>query len=263
MNRLLKYFSEPRKNVLNVYCTAGFPELNDTMEVMESLQENGADIIELGIPYSDPLADGPVIQQSSMRSLANGMSLPVLFNQLRDLRKTIKVPVLLMGYLNPILQFGMEKFCMKARDAGIDGLIIPDLPSTQFETEFGKHFRANDLSVVFLVSPDTPESRIRKLDELSSGFIYAVSSSSVTGKAKDLSQTRSFLQNLQCLGLKNPILVGFGISDRQSFELVCEHAQGGIIGSAYIKALSSGDNIKKSTAIFLNSIKNFHKESAD
>jgi tryptophan synthase alpha chain len=242
-------------NILNVYCTAGYPQLNSTLEVMKALQDNGADIIELGMPYSDPLADGPVIQQSSSVALANGMTIKKLFEQLKDFRKNISVPVVLMGYMNPILQYGFEKFCADTASVGVDGLILPDLPEHEFETEYGPVIKKHGLDFIFLVTPETSEERIKKLDALTTGFLYAVSSSSTTGSDKNMNDVKSYLQKLKAMGLKNPVLVGFGIKDRSTFETACANANGGIIGTAYIKALAEPGNVAEITRKFLESIK--------
>lgn len=242
------------QKILNVYCTAGYPHLNSTVEVMKALQQNGADIIELGMPYSDPLADGPVIQHSSSVAIANGMTIAKLFEQLKDLRKEISVPVILMGYMNPILQYGFEKFCADAAAVGIDGLILPDLPEYEFETEYGAIIKKYELDFIFLVTPETAEERIKKLDSLSTGFLYAVSSSSTTGSDKTNASPDAYLKKLKALSLKNPVLVGFGIKDKTSFDAVCQYADGGIIGSAYIKALENSMDVNASTKSFLSSI---------
>src|SRR5258705_6792474 len=181
MNRIQELFNNKKSNVLNVYCTAGYPKLDSTLSVMKALQQYGADIIELGMPYSDPLADGPVIQHSSSIALANGMTIKKLFEQLKDFRKEISIPVILMGYMNPVLQYGFEKFCADAKAVGIDGLILPDLPEHEFETEYGAIIEKYGLDFIFLVTPETSEARVRQLDGLSTGFLYAVSSSSTTG----------------------------------------------------------------------------------
>lgn len=256
MSRLNNLFQQKNKRILNVYCTAGYPTLQSTINVMSSLQENGADLIELGMPYSDPLADGPVIQASSSKALQNGMTISTLFNQLKDFRKDITVPVILMGYLNPLLQYGFEKFCAKAAEVGIDGIIIPDIPMYEFEQEYSAVIKKYGLDFIFLVTPETSEERIIKLDQLSSGFLYAVSSSSITGSDKDFSPVETYLHKLQSLKLKNPVLVGFGIKDKATFETACKYANGAIIGSAYIKALESDDNVETATREFLNGILN-------
>jgi len=254
MNRLEELFQRKKEKVLNVYCTAGYPQLDSTVKVMKALQENGADLIELGMPYSDPLADGPVIQASGSKALENGMSIEVLFQQLKDFRKEIYVPVILMGYMNPVLQFGFEKFCQYCADAPIDGLILPDLPEHEFETEYGAIIQRHGLDFIFLITPETSEERIKKLDSLSRGFLYAVSSSSITGSDKDFSPVETYLERLQKMNLKNPILVGFGIKDKHTFDMACSHANGAIIGSAYIKALENTDNVEVATKTFLDSI---------
>jgi tryptophan synthase alpha chain len=254
MSKLELVFKEKSKRVLNVYCTAGYPSLDSTMKVMTSLQKNGADIIELGMPYSDPLADGEVIQVSSIKALANGMNIAVLFDQIKDMRKSIIIPVILMGYMNPILQYGFENFCKKAKEVGVDGLILPDLPLFEFEQSYGKIITENNLDFIFLVTPETPVDRIKKLDSLSNGFLYAVSSSATTGKDKDFNLVAQYLQKLQAMQLKNPILVGFGIKDKATFDAATVHTQGAIIGSAYIQQLTKGGDIETTTSQFLNSV---------
>lgn len=254
MNRLEELFTRKKSKVLNVYCTAGYPELDSTITVMKALQDNGADLIELGMPYSDPLADGPVIQASGGKALENGMSIEVLFQQLKNFRKQIYMPVILMGYMNPILQFGFEKFCQYCADAPIDGLILPDLPEYEYETEYAAIIQRYGLDFIFLVTPETSDERIKKLDSLSRGFLYAVSSSSITGSDKDFSPVEIYLERLQKMNLKNPILVGFGIKDKHTFDMACSHANGAIIGTAYIKALENATDINATTKSFLDSI---------
>jgi len=261
MSRIQELFSKKKSNVLNVYCTAGYPMLDSTFHVMKSLQENGADIIELGMPYSDPLADGQVIQQSSSIALKNGMTIKLLFEQLKSFRNTplgdggITVPVVLMGYMNPVLQYGFENFCKDAAAVGIDGLILPDLPQYEFETEYGAIIKNYGLDFIFLVTPETSDERIKELDSLSSGFLYAVSSSSTTGSDKNMTDVTAYLQKLQSLKLKNPVLVGFGIKDKQTFEAACAYANGAIIGSAYIRALENAKDVNEVTKTFLSTIK--------
>jgi len=255
MSRIKNLFQKKTNKILNVYCTAGYPLLNSTIEIMKALQENGADMIELGMPYSDPLADGPVIQQSSSVALANGMTIKKLFEQLKDFRKQISLPVLLMGYMNPILQYGFEKFCADAASVGVDGLILPDLPEHEFETEYGAIIKKHGLDFIFLVTPETSEKRIKKLDELSTGFLYAVSSSSTTGSDKNMTDVKAYLQRLKSLQLKNPVLVGFGIKDKTTFEAACANANGAIIGTAYIKALAEPGNLADITRKFLETVK--------
>lgn len=258
MSRLIDLFKQKSERVLNVYCTAGYPHLNSTLEVMESLQKNGADIIELGMPYSDPLADGEVIQNSSMIALSNGMTIDTLFDQLATMRSSIHIPVVLMGYMNPILQYGFEAFCKKAKAVGVDGFILPDLPMLEFENVYGAILEQNNLDFIFLVTPETPEVRLRKLDALSSGFLYAVSASATTGTANDFSKVAIYLERLKSMQLKNPILVGFGIKDKASFDAVTAYTNGAIIGSSYIQTLSKGqlmgETVEATTAKFLNEV---------
>jgi tryptophan synthase alpha chain len=254
MTRLKKLFDAKSSKVLNVYCTAGYPTLDSTMTIIAALEKNGADLIELGMPYSDPLADGLVIQESGAKALENGMSIEVLFDQLKVLRPTIHVPVVLMGYMNPVLQFGFDKFCEAAASVGVDGLILPDMPAYEFESKYGAVVKKHHLDFIFLVTPETPIERIQYLDSLSSGFIYAVSSSATTGSALNFDLVDAYLQKLKALQLNNPILVGFGVKDAASFELASKHTAGAIIGSAYIKALENSTDVTATTAQFLSSI---------
>jgi tryptophan synthase alpha chain len=254
MSRLQNLFAAKKANVLNMYCTAGYPNLNSTVEVINALQNNGVDIIELGMPYSDPLADGEVIQQSGSVALQNGMTIGVLLEQLKDVRKNIHVPIILMGYMNPVLQYGFEKFCAAAASVGIDGLILPDLPIYEFENIYSTILKKYNLDFIFLVTPETSEQRIKKIDELSAGFIYAVSSSSTTGNNKPIEDQKEYFKKLQQMNLRNPILVGFGIKDKKTFESACAFTNGAIIGSAYIKALHHTTDIETTTASFLQQI---------
>jgi tryptophan synthase alpha chain len=254
MSRITELFRTKTSNILNVYCTAGYPYLDSTLEVMKALQENGADMIELGIPYSDPLADGPVIQMSNAVALQNGMTIAKLFEQIRNFREQVSLPVLLMGYLNPVLQYGFEKFCLDALESGIDGLIIPDLPDYEFEKEYGPIIKKYALDFVFLITPETSLERVKKLDELSSGFLYAVSSSATTGSNIKMDEVGKFLRNLQTLQLKNPVLAGFGIKDKDTFTNACTYANGAIIGSAFINNLKNSRDIAATTRTFLTSL---------
>ncbi len=259
-NRIEELFKRKQHNILNVYCTAGYPRLESTIEVMQALQTNGADLIELGMPYSDPLADGPVIQQSSARAIENGMTINKLFEQLKDMRTPNSflgvggIAVILMGYMNPVLQYGFEKFCAKAAEVGIDGLILPDLPIYEYETEYAEIIKKYNLNLIFLVTPETKEDRLRRIDALSTGFIYAVSSSSTTGSNKDINDQQSYFQKLHEMKLKNPVLVGFGIKDKQTFDAACKYTNGAIIGTAYIKALLDGKDVKEATKEFLQTV---------
>jgi tryptophan synthase alpha chain len=254
MSRIEQLFKRKNNNILNVYCTAGYPHLNSTVEVMKALEEGGADLIELGMPYSDPLADGPVIQHSSTIAISNGMTIKKLFEQLKDCRKQVSVPLILMGYMNPILQYGLEKFCASAGEVGIDGIILPDLPMYEFETEYKDLFQQHGLNFIFLITPETSEERIRKIDSLSSGFIYAVSSSSTTGNNKAIESQQAYFKKLHDMKLSNPILVGFGIKDKQTFNAACEYTNGAIIGSAYIKELENSTDVNATTKEFLNNV---------
>jgi tryptophan synthase alpha chain len=255
MSRIKTLFDNKRRKVLNVYCTAGFPELDSTLRVVKALETAGVDMVELGIPYSDPLADGPVIQASSTKALQNGMTLSRLFDQLKELRKETNIPVILMGYMNPVLQFGFERFCRMAAESGIDGLILPDLPVFEYENEYGAIIKKYGLDFIFLVTPETATERIKKLDALSSGFLYAVSSSSTTGSGTASFDKNGYLEKLQGLGLQNPLLVGFGIRDKPSFEKAADYASGAIIGSAYINAISGPGDLETRTKAFISSIR--------
>lgn len=254
MNRIDQLFLRKKHHVLNIYCTAGYPQLDSTVAVMQSLQKHGADLIELGMPYSDPLADGEVIQASSVRAIANGMTIDTLFSQLKHMRENIHIPVVLMGYMNPVLQYGFENFCAAATKAGIDGLILPDLPILDFDNGYGDIIKKHGLHFIFLVTPETSDERIQQLDSRSNGFLYAVSSSSTTGTNKEFSMLQKYFTRLQSLQLKNPVLVGFGIKDKTSFDEACKYANGAIIGSAYIKTLEKTTNLEESTKTFLSNI---------
>ena len=256
MKRIEELFAGKTSRVLNVYFTAGYPKLDSTIPIMEGIQSGGADLIEIGMPYSDPLADGPVIQESSGVALNNGMSIDYLFHQLSDFRKSIHIPVVLMGYMNPVLQYGFERFCQNAAAIGIDGLILPDLPVYEFEHQYGEILKKYNLDFIFLVTPETPEMRVKQLDKLSSGFLYAVSSSSTTGKEKDFAQVVEYLNRLKSYNLKNPFLVGFGINDKQTFETVSPHANGAIIGSAFIKSVSESEDAGVAASSFVKSVLN-------
>lgn len=255
MNRIKDLFEKKNKNVLSVYFTAGFPSLASTMEILTGLQENGVDMVELGMPFSDPLADGPVIQHSSEVALKNGMNLDLLFEQTVEMRKKITMPVVLMGYLNPLLQYGVEKFLQKANSNGFDALIIPDLPIREYELHYKGLFEKYKLQNIFLITPQTPEERVKHIDAISNSFIYLVSSASTTGaKEKFSNEQEAYFKRIASYKLKNPLLTGFGISNRQTFEQACANTNGAIIGSAFIKALQIGD-CKLQIENFVNSIK--------
>ena len=254
MSRIAALFKRKNRNVLNIYCTAGYPQPDSTIRIIQALEKNGADLVELGMPYSDPLADGPVIQESGSIAIANGMTIRKLFEQLKGLRTATEIPVILMGYMNPVLQYGFERFCADAAAAGVDGLILPDLPQYEFETEYGAVIKKYGLDFIFLVTPETSEALIRRLDELSTGFLYAVSSSSTTGSDKNMTDVNAYLQRLAGMNLSNPVLVGFGIRDRETFAAACRHANGAIIGSAFVKALHNSSDEGKVVKEFLSTV---------
>lgn len=237
-NRLSQLFASGKKDLLNIYFTAGYPALHDTADIAEALASAGADIIELGMPYSDPLADGTTIQQSSELAIANGMTMELLFEQVEEIRRRTQIPLVWMGYLNPVMQYGEDQFLQRCAASGIDGLIIPDLPLHEYEATFKS--KAEELGLVFsfLITPQTPESRIREIARLSSGFVYMVSSASITGAKAGISESQvAYFERIEAMNLAQPRLIGFGISDKDSFQTACRYAHGAIIGSAFIKAL--------------------------
>jgi len=255
MNRLNKLFQQKKDPILSIYYTAGYPDLNNTLDIAEALEKAGVDFLEIGFPYSDPVADGPVIQHSSEKSLENGMTLKVLFSQLKDLRKRVSIPILLMGYVNPVLQYGVENFCKSAAEAGVDGIIVPDLPMYEYEELYRGYFEKYQLSNVFLVTPQTSDDRIRKIDGLTNGFIYLVSTSSTTGSNLGVSdKTELYFKRIKSMKLKNPTMIGFGISDKKSFDKAAEYANGAIVGSAFVKFLEQ-PGAKGRIGEFIESIK--------
>ncbi|MDT3405571.1 tryptophan synthase subunit alpha [Mucilaginibacter terrae] len=236
MNRLNSMFNQKKNNLLSVYFTAGYPELNTTVDIAEALEKAGVDFLEIGFPYSDPVADGPTIQHSSQQALDNGMTLNVLFDQLGELRKRVSIPVLLMGYANPMVQYGVERFCAKAAEVGVDGVIVPDLPMYEYETLYKECFAKHGLSNIFLVTPQTAEERIRKIDGLSNSFIYLLSSASITGGSLNLSDvTETYFKRIKDMELNNPLVIGFGISNKAAFDKATAYANGAIVGSAFVK----------------------------
>lgn len=254
MNRINKLFQE-KKNILSIYYTAGYPSLGDTVTIAEELERSGADLLEIGFPYSDPVADGPVIQASSKTALDGGMTLKLLFEQLKDLRKTVQIPVLLMGYVNPMLQYGVENFCKSCAEVGVDGCIVPDLPMTEYEEFYSEVFKENGLTNIFLVTPQTSTERIRKIDGLSNGFIYLLSSSATTGQNLQVSEnTEAYFSRIAEMKLNNPTMIGFGISSKETFDKACQYANGAIIGSAFVKQLQS-DNVRGSVREFMKAFK--------
>jgi len=249
MNRINQLFQEKKNNILSIYYTAGYPGLGDTIAIAEALENAGADMLEIGFPYSDPVADGPVIQASSKQALDLGMDLNLLFEQLKELRKKVTIPVLLMGYVNPVLQYGVERFCKACAEVGIDGCIVPDLPMVEYEEFYKDTFLENGLSNIFLVTPQTSVDRIHKIDGLSNGFIYLLSSSATTGQNLQVSdQTETYFSRIAAMKLNNPTMIGFGISSKETFDKACRYANGGIIGTAFVKSIAEGDIVENVNA---------------
>ncbi len=238
-------FQQKKENILSVYFTAGYPRLDDTGRVMQALEEVGVDMLEIGVPFSDPMADGPVIQASGTQALRNGMSVKTLFSQLEDIRNSVTIPLVLMGYLNPILQFGFENYCKRAAACGIDGLIIPDLPFVEYLENYKPVADRYGLHMIMLITPETSEERIRLIDDQTSGFIYMVSSASVTGSRNSFGEENlAYFRRVNAMGLKNPRLIGFGISNRETFDAACREAAGAIIGSRFIALLGSEPSVE-------------------
>jgi tryptophan synthase alpha chain len=256
MNRITKVFQNKTQNILNVYFTAGFPQINDTVRVLTALEKAGADLIEIGMPYSDPVADGETIQHANQVALDAGMTVKLLFEQLAGIRTHVSIPILLMGYLNPVLQYGVENFCKKCQEIGIDGLILPDIPADVYEDEFKEIFEQYGLLNIFLITPQTSEARIRHIDAISEGFIYMVSSASVTGAKSGISDAQeSYFERINAMNLKNSRLIGFGISNNETFRKACRHANGAIIGSAFVKLIEKTKDLEKDVTDFVKAVK--------
>lgn len=256
MNRIDKLFQERRQKILSVFYTAGFPNLNSTLEIATSLEQSGADLLEIGMPYSDPLADGPVIQHSSTVALKNGMTLKILFDQLKDFRKHCQLPALLMGYVNPLMQFGFEKFCRQANECGIDGIIIPDLPLDEVE-QCQPIFKKYNLHCVLLITPQTPIARLKRIESLSSGFIYMVSSASTTGRSAGFSkEQKNYFRKIQQMKLSKPVLTGFGIHDSRTFTEASRYSNGAIVGSHFIRLLEDYE-VKRASEILVQTLVKF------
>ena len=256
MNRIDKLFKDKIGNILSVYFTAGYPHLDSTAGIVRTLEDAGVDMVEIGIPFSDPMADGPVIQRSNEKALQNGMSLKLLFNQLKNIRQEVKIPLLLMGYLNPVIQFGVEEFCAKCMETGIDGVILPDLPPLIYTEEYLSVFNKYNLYNILLITPQSSVERISAVDKISRGFIYMVSSSSVTGTKGNFSDDQiSYFKKVKEMNLENPCLIGFGISNRETFINAGKYARGGIIGSASVKILGQDGNIYDKINQFVQELK--------
>ncbi len=255
MKRIKEAFDKTSDGLLSIFITAGYPNVNDTVEVLKELEANGVDMVELGIPFSDPMADGPVIQEASGVAIENGMTLKLLFEQLKDLRNSVSIPVLLMGYLNPVMQYGYEAFCKSCKEVGIDGVILPDLPVYEYEEKYKDLFESHDLANVFLVTPETAPNRIEKLDYLTNGFLYLVSSSSTTGQKEGIDGTTDYLERVQNMNLNSPKMIGFNIKDSASYQLACKYSNGAIIGSAFIRALKDSSDLKNSVKSFISTIR--------
>jgi tryptophan synthase alpha chain len=256
-NRITKLFNGKNKDLLSVFYTAGFPSIDSTVSIAKQLEASGADIIEIGIPFSDPVADGPTIQESNKIALENGMTLKLLLTQVRQLREQgAKVPIILMGYLNPVMQYGVLQFLKDASAAGVDGLIIPDMPLHEYEENYKVHFSEANLCNTFLISPTTSEDRIRMIDSATNGFIYAVSASSITGAKGDFSSDQiDYFKKLKNMKLKNPFLIGFGISNKATFSKANDYGRGAIVGSAFINLLKSSSDINSDIEKFVNELK--------
>lgn len=256
MNRIDKLFKEKNGNILSIYFTAGYPHLGDTRPIIRALSDAGTDLIEIGMPFSDPLADGPVIQQSSQTALVNGMSIRVLFSQLQGIRSEVSLPLILMGYINPVMQYGVEAFVRDAAALGIDGVILPDLPLDVYLDSYKVTFENYGLHYISLITPQTSNERIRAIDANSSGFIYLVSSDSTTGaRATVQSEQENYFKRIAAMNLRNPTLIGFGISNAETFNKACEHSYGAIIGSAFVKDLGSDAPLTEKVKTFVKSIR--------
>lgn len=256
MNRIDRLFSEKSGGILSIYMTAGYPELNDTTAILKALQDHGADMVEIGIPFSDPLADGPVIQRSSQQALANGMSLRILFEQLTHIREQVQLPLVLMGYLNPILQMGMDIFLQRCSETGIDGVIIPDLPPGEYESEYRHKFKKFGIYHSMLITPHTGVDRIRRIAELSDGFLYMVADSSTTGARHTIGKHQeAYFDRIGSMDLPLPALIGFGISSLETFSTACRYASGAIIGSAFIRILGEEGLLDQKIGTFIRSIR--------
>lgn len=244
MNRITNLFETKKAGILSVYFTAGYPQLNDTATILRELEAKGVNMVEVGIPFSDPMADGPVIQEASTVALRNGMSQRLLFQQLKEIRQTVQIPIILMGYLNPIMQYGFEAFCQSCAEVGVDGMIIPDLPYADYIADYKAIADRYDLKMIMLITPETSEERIRLIDAHTSGFIYMVSSAATTGAQQSFNeQKQAYFRRINSMNLRNPRLVGFGISNKATFEAAAANSSGAIIGSKFVQLLKSEPTI--------------------
>lgn len=254
-NRITTLFKQKKENILSIYFTAGYPTIDSTQQILKALQDEGVDLVEIGIPFSDPIADGEVIQHSSQIALDNGMKIEELFTQLTDIRKTINIPLVAMSYLNPILQFGFEKFCQSCQAVGIDGLIIPDLPIEVYLSDYKQIVEQYRLTFTFLITPETASERVRHIDQHTNGFLYMVSSPSITGTQNSFEQQKAYFDKTNKMNLKNPRLIGFGVSNKATYQMACQYASGAIIGSAFIKAIQEQPTIEKAVKQLIQQLK--------
>lgn len=255
MNRITKLFSEKSSHILSIYFTAGFPKLEDTVEIIQKLQKNNIDLIEIGIPFSDPMADGPTIQASGNKALKNGMTLKKLFSQLSNIRQSVSIPLIMMGYLNPIMQYGFDNFCKSCKEVGVDGAIIPDLPFDDYIKEYKQIAEKYGVKIIMLITPETSDKRIKLIDQNTDGFIYMVSSASTTGAQKSFDNAKQdYFKRINSMGLRNPRLIGFGISNKSTLDVAMNNGNGAIIGSKFITLLQDSENIDIAIAELKKSI---------
>jgi tryptophan synthase alpha chain len=263
MNRIQSLFSGKKSPILSIYFTAGYPKLEDTVPTLQSLQKAGVDFVEIGMPFSDPVADGPTIQHSSEVALENGMTVKLLFEQLKGIRQTVQMPLLLMGYINPVLQYGIEAFCQTCEEIGIDGVILPDMPMEVYLKEYKPYFEKHGLINIFLITPQSSAERVKWIDEHSKGFVYMVSTFSTTGTKSSFGEKQTgYFQHIQSLGLKNPTVIGFGISDPTNFKIACDYANGAIVGSAFVKMQGESQQLERDIPAFVSQIRGSEQVSS-
>ncbi len=256
MNRINQLFASDKQNILSIYFCAGAPKLDATAEVIKTLERSGVSMIEVGIPFSDPMADGIVIQNAATEALRNGMSLRLLFEQLRDIRSEVSIPLILMGYLNPVMQYGFENFCRSCAECGVDGVIIPDLPFSDYQKDYRAVAEEYDVKVIMLITPETSQERIEEIDRNTDGFIYMVSSAATTGAQSDFNAAKiAYFNKINAMELRNPRMIGFGISNKATFEAACQNARGGIIGSHFVNLLNEEQDAEKAIERLKESLK--------